>query len=352
MGVTITSTEWTSPIYSNLIEVCPYESPTPFAGTPTATNTPDCNPPTSTPTPQVTITQTVVGKYIFDDFSSYPFGTTVTSAISDWDIVSANAVAQATAVGTPGYNWVTTIEDGYTALKAPYQCTFELHQGLGMWLDLSSEDEVYYQARVKKPATNSQLIAGSTAITPTANLTLWVWDYIHNYAVWGHQFYGFVANVAKNQNQLWTDVYTYQSVTKGSEHLLVDVATNSRIMHADTMYNNLLNDSYFGTTTMLWKIVFDTRATNDMWITNILIAKNKWVTIHGVTAGDKVQLLNSADVVTDTLVADTTYVKFNMVGTITPTQRKVRVINTNGWVYTSTLLTVCAGDQWVYNLVP
>jgi hypothetical protein len=76
MGVTITSTDWSEPIYANTIVVCPYESPTPFAGTPTATNSPDCNPPTATPSPAITMVQTVDGLIAYENWDNLVVGDT------------------------------------------------------------------------------------------------------------------------------------------------------------------------------------------------------------------------------------------------------------------------------------
>lgn len=50
---------WAATISATPITLCPYETPTPFAGTPTATNSPDCTVATATPSPAITIAVTV-----------------------------------------------------------------------------------------------------------------------------------------------------------------------------------------------------------------------------------------------------------------------------------------------------
>ncbi len=331
---------WAATISATPITLCPYETPTPFAGTPTASNTPDCSPPTATPTPQVTIVQTVTGLVAFFNPTAQPTNAIVdlTGSGYSWGSVSGVSATVRSLDGIFGWNTNAVTAGDNNA---------------GLLYVTNTASTLFIQELYTATGAGDRqvLVRGGTATTGTwyASWITTSW-YSATYANFNALApFDFTANRWYRR----TISYDYKpgTATRVNEYIVVDTVTNT-ISSAQS--NSAVRLSLTPPYIAVWAL--DTRGTGGItgFITaHNLIAKSRYIKVVLPAIDYKVEILDSSD--TEILCAETDVSGIAIMDGINfkwgDFMGKIRITTPNGWVYTSDLMAICVGDVFTLTLI-
>lgn len=336
----ISHPSWSATIGATPITLCPFETPTAFIGTPTASNTPDCSPPTATPTPQVTIVQTVTGKVAFFNPTAQPTNAIVdlTGSGYTWGTVSGVSATVRSLDGIFGWNTnAATAGDNNAGL---------------MYVTNTASTIFIQELYTATGAGDRQVIVRQGAAT----IGTWFASWITN--SWqGATYTNFQAlapfDFTANRWYRRTISYDYKpdTTTRVNEYIVIDNTTNTiSSAQANSAVRLALTPPYIA----VWAL--DTRGaggTTGFITAHNLIAKSRYIKVVLPAIGYKVEILDGSDA--EILCAET---DISGIATMDGLNfkwgdftGKIRITTPNGWVHTSDLMDICVGDVFTITLI-
>jgi hypothetical protein len=290
-----------------------------------------------------TFTKTVAGKLCYFDGAGLADDTVITTANTEFTHIAKYPTSITE-------DWAKKTVGGVACLKVPADNTYEYNSGVGLLRNFGVDKSIFLQARVYRPVTNAQLAAGRKN-PASGNLYLWVLDQIHGGQTWdvnGHTQYNpyvLPRSCAINTWHLWQ---AYSSYADGGHLYLKDVVNNYNLINSK-LGRNYIGDQFGSADTDIWAIGPDARGAT-VYLTKILFAKNKYLTVTGLTAGMIVCLLDTSDNVIFSGKASGATVVFDLMGIEAPLNHKLQAIGTDGIELLKTdALTIYHGDTWTYS---
>jgi len=292
-----------------------------------------------------TFTKTVSGKLCYFDGEGLPDDTPLTVDNTEFSWIKQYPVS----ITEP---WVKKTLGGVSCVLWPSDLICDSDGGLGIQRNFGTEKTIFIQGRVYRPLTNAQTVFGRK--NPASNnLWLWVWDYINAYITWsiGHNQYNNSIAPRYTVNNVWTLLQTYNAHNDAlcvSEQYIKDIATDKITARVSTNRAPIA-DSFGSSASDIWAFCCDTRGST-IYSTKMLIAKNKYLTVAGLTAGMIICLLDASDnVIFSGKATGATFI-FDLMGIEAPLNHKLQVIGTDGIELLKTdALTIYHGDTWTYS---
>ena len=286
------------------------------------------------------ITLSTAGKLAFADFSDLS---------NDINITTSNC--EFTSIITASGNYIKKTVGGLSCALTPSGQSYEYARGFGITYDASTPKKIFCQVKTYRPNTNSQIVAGK-ASTGSGNLMLWLMDYLNGLVTWdiNHTQYNEYIAPRYCVNNGWSLLQNFSSHTEGSEQFIKDIASGKVTASTKSTYIPI-SDGFGHAAGYLWTIAGDNRSGGNIYLTAMLYAKDKRITITGLAAGMVVQLLNSDDNIIKTEFATNTSLTIDVFGIENPIVAKFKIIGTDGVTcYADTNTNnIFGGDSWAYS---
>ncbi len=290
-----------------------------------------------------TFTKSVNGKLCFFDGSALADDTVITTANSEFTHVAKYPTSITE-------DWAKKTIGGVSCLKVPADNTYEYNSGVGLLRNFGTDKSIFLQSRVYRPTTNAQLAAGRKNPS-SGNLYLWVLDQIHGGQTWdvnSHTQYNPYVMPRSYANNTWHLWQAYSSYSDGAHIYLKDLVNSYNLINSK-LGRNYIGDQFGSADTDIWTICPDARGAT-VYLTKILFAKNKYLTIAGLTAGMIICLLDTSDNVILSGKATGATMAFDLMGIEAPLNHKLQAIGTDGTELLKTeALTIYHGDTWTYS---
>lgn len=338
IGLTVKADVWSSPAYADTIVVCPYQTPTPYIGTATATDTPDCTPPTNTPTPEVTVALTVAGLLAYEDFEGQADAGT---AVSTPFVVSAPS----------GKSYVVRTQGGLKCIQ-PSDTTFaydNVSNFIYTTITANNGNELFIQ-RIHQGNGTSDRQAVSFFKPYNASGFWWTEAWIANTNWWQTTNNRFSAIGAReNTANIWYLLQTYLSST-------VNEATSTVYAVGVTRTNSSQKNTFasglaLSLTPTIHGFSMDSRS-GTMYEGKFLYARSKYA-YFSAPVSTTVEILNptSGEIMYTAKVTNTASpVPIDLTGNSLPMRVMLRISDPNMHkVSTTESMNLCGGDIWTFN---